>query len=153
LGTDGECGLAGCVTLVGECDHVFVKRRSAETSLFVQHSMTAPDNGQGSRGVSLVEAVEAGIPVVTKDKRDCFDAAEGGSTGRHSPVGTAQGMARNIVLLAASCQMRRDCSHCGRASAEAHFGAERTWERLRTRVFDRPMHEAPLLQSVDGVWA
>jgi hypothetical protein len=150
---NGKLGRAGCVTLLGECDHVFVKCRPGEASILVQHSMTAPNDDREARGISLLEAVAAGIPVVTTDERGFSGAAQRGSTGRLSPEGTAQGMARNIVLLPASRQMRRDCSHRGRTRVEASFGTERTWETLRTHLFDRPMQEAQRAQTVDGVRA
>jgi glycosyltransferase involved in cell wall biosynthesis len=115
--------------------------------------MTAPNNDQDSRGISLLEAEAAGIPVVTTDERGVCDAAERGSTGCLSSEGTAQGMVRNIVLLTASRQMRRDCSHRGRARLDASFGAERTWERLQTHLFNQPIEEAQRVQPVDGVRA
>jgi glycosyltransferase involved in cell wall biosynthesis len=146
----GQLGLSECVTLLGERDHDFVRRRLAEASIFVQHSMTAPNNDQESQGISLLEAMAAGIPVVTTDHNGFSEAVVHGSTGLLSPEGDFQAMASNILLLAASDQMRREFGRRGRARVEAHFDAERTSERLRAVLFDRPAETAPLPGSADG---
>lgn len=49
----------------------------------------------------LIEAMAAGLPIVTTDAPGCRDVVEHGVTGLISPVGDTSGMAQNILRLLA----------------------------------------------------
>jgi glycosyltransferase involved in cell wall biosynthesis len=132
-----ELGLGKSVTLLGARPHDEVKSRLAKAGIFVQHSVTAENGDEESQGISLLEAMASGIPVVATDHNGFSETVIHEATGLLSPEGDVEAMAGNILRLVRDPALARRMGELGRARVEAEFDAFRLAARLREVMFDR----------------
>lgn len=130
-----QLGLESSVTLLGARSHHEVKARLAGAGIFIQHSVTSENGDQESQGISLLEAMASGLPVVTTDHNGFSEAVTHGETGYLSPEGDVEAMADNILRLANDSELARRFGRAGRARIESQFDALHLAGRLRELIF------------------
>ncbi|MBC2717414.1 MAG: glycosyltransferase [Desulfobacteraceae bacterium] len=126
-----ELGLSDCVTLHGARDHNFVKEKLARAIVFVQHSITALNGDTESQGISLLEAMASGVPVVSTVHNGFSETVLEGETGYLVEEGDVFGMSRKVTELLQDPALRRHMGRQGRARVINHFTAEKMAEKLR----------------------
>jgi glycosyltransferase involved in cell wall biosynthesis len=80
---------------------------------------------------SIIEAMRAGLPVVTSDVGGSREAVQQDVTGFTVPKGDAEGLASKLRILLADPETRARMGSAGRASYEANF----TFERMADKTF------------------
>ncbi|MEO0697582.1 MAG: glycosyltransferase [Pseudomonadota bacterium] len=133
--TINQLGLKQSVTLVGAQSHAEVKKRLRKANIFVQHSVTAENGDQESQGISLVEAMASGVPVVTTDHNGFSETVSHGKTGLLSPEMDVEAMGQNLQRLASDPALAREMGTNGRRHAETYYDAHRLARRLRDVIF------------------
>ncbi len=110
------------VTLWGSRPSEEVLTRIRQADLFVQHSLTDPQTGD-TEGlpVSILEAMAAGLPVVSTRHTGIPEAVVDGETGCLVAEGDAAGMAECLAMLAADAERRRAMGQAGWRRARARF--------------------------------
>ena len=79
----------------------------------------------------VVEAMAAGLPVVTTDAEGCKDVVEHGHTGLISPATDSELMAKNIEILLRNKSMRKKLSETAKESAKKY-----EWSKITSRYED-----------------
>jgi glycosyltransferase involved in cell wall biosynthesis len=148
-------GLDDGVTLHGAQDHAFVKALLARAGIFVQHSVTAPNGDEESQGISLLEAMASGLPVVTTRHNGFPETVVDGETGLLSDEHDVAAMAANIVRIAQSEETRIAFGAAGRRRAEEAFDADVLAAKLREHLVRglrsaAPRPQLPLAERTDG---
>ena len=93
-----------------------------------------------SFGLSALEAMACGVPVIGSDAGGLPEVVKHGETGYLLPVGDVEGMAARAVEILRDDKLRREMGAASRRRAEALFGAERVvpqYERYYERVLGR----------------
>lgn len=129
-------GLCSAVRLRGSQPHDEVKKMLARASVFVQHSVTAENGDQESQGISLLEAMASGVPVVTTDHNGFSETVVVGKTGFLSPEADVEAMAANIKRLFMDHSLAEQMGRAARAHVERRFDAKQLSARLRSLIFD-----------------
>ncbi len=80
---------------------------------------------------SIIEAMRAGLPVVTSDVGGCREAVQDAVTGFVLPKGDVNQLAGKLRVLLGSSELRRRFGQEGRRSYEASF----TFERMANKTF------------------
>lgn len=75
--------------------------------------------------VALIEAMAAGVPVVSTEVGGVADVVEHGVTGLLAPMDDAAAVANHVLTLLAAPEMRRAMGQRGRAIVAATYGADR----------------------------
>lgn len=128
-------GLAGSVTLHGAKDHDFVKKTLARAGIFVQHSVTATNGDTESQGISLLEAMASGVPVVATRHNGLTETVVEGETGFLVDEKNVRGMGRSILALLKDDSLQKRMGEKGRLWVENQFSADMMAEKLRTILF------------------
>lgn len=81
-----------------------------------------------SFGMVLIEAMAAGLPLVTTDARGCRDVVAHGVTGLTSPVGDVSAMAKNILQILGDPSLRAALGRNGQIRS-----AEYEWRSVASR--------------------
>jgi glycosyltransferase involved in cell wall biosynthesis len=76
-----ELGISKRTVFHGACSHDFVRDRMKEAAVFIQHSVTNPGEGTESLGLSILEAMASGVPVVATRHGAVLETVEHGVTG------------------------------------------------------------------------
>ena len=136
-------GLQARVVFHGACGPDFVRARLSEAGVFVQHSVTAPNGDQESQGISLIEAMASGLPVVVTDHNGFCETVEQGESGFLVAERDVVSMAEHIGRLATDVQLRETMGKRARQVAVDLFSATGLTERLRKALGMFP-HGTPL---------
>lgn len=123
-------GLGESVRLHGTQDPKYVKSLLKHAALFVQHSVTAQDGGMESFGISLIEAMASGLPVVTTDHNGFSETVIHGETGYLVKEKDVEGMAAVILALLDDPDQAIRLGRAGRTRVEEAFTYERAAARL-----------------------
>jgi N-acetyl-alpha-D-glucosaminyl L-malate synthase BshA len=95
-----------------------------------------------SFGLSALEALAAGLPVVATRVGGLADVVRDGETGLLAEVGDVEGLARQLRRLAENPDLRSRLGAAGRADAQARFHPELAldrYERALSRAAGRPV--------------
>ncbi|WP_432252901.1 glycosyltransferase family 4 protein [Streptomyces sp. HNM1019] len=126
-----ELGLAGQITLMGAHSPI-------ETE-WAKGAIAAVTSREESFGMTIVEAMHCGVPVVATDcPHGPGEIITDGRDGLLVPVGDADGIAKGLLALIEDDQLRRSMGEAARISAERYApervaaGYERLIEELHT---------------------
>ena len=116
-----DLGLSGHVQLCGARSHDDVKRKLSNAGIFIQHSQTASNGDQESQGISLLEAMAAGCPVVATRVGGVAEAVVHGATGLLVEPAASAGLASALEELLAAPKRLEIMGKAGRMRAESEF--------------------------------
>lgn len=97
--------------------------------------MALTSRNEGSP-VALIEAMAAGVPVVSTDVGGVADVVEHGVSGLLAPMDDAAAVARHVVTLLADPAMRRTMGRHGRTKVAATYDAGRLVTDIETLYED-----------------
>jgi len=86
-------------------------------------------------GISLLEAMDEGLPVAGSRVGGIPEVVVGGETGLLSPPGDVEALAVNLRKLLADPALRRRLGSAGRARVQAQFGISKMVEELE-KIYD-----------------
>ncbi len=109
-------GLTNRVHFAGQIDHADLPQLLAQCDLFVQ-----PSIGEEAFGISVVEAMACGLPVLASNNGGLPEIIIEGETGALLMPGDVQVWREAIAHLAADAQKLRDLGAAARLRVEAHF--------------------------------
>jgi len=124
-------GLSESVRLHGAQTPEYIKGLLKHAALFLQHSVTAHDGNMESFGISLIEAMASGIPVVTTDHNGFSETVIHGETGFLVEEHDVEGMAAMILALLKDPDQAMRLGRAGRTRVEEEFTSERAAAKLR----------------------
>ena len=119
-------GIESRIDFVGFQSQGEVRDRLNETDLFV-----LPSFAEGVP-VVLIEAMAAGVPVVTTRIAGVAELVDDGKSGRLVPPGDGHALARAIDELLIEPDERNVFGHAGRAKVQAEFSITKESDWLRT---------------------
>jgi len=123
-------GLGGQVRLHGTLPPDEVKKLLDLSDLFVLNSRTTEAGDSEGLPISLLEAMEASLPVVATRHGGILDAVEDGKTGLLVAERDVGGLAEALSRLSADAPLRERLGAAGRARIEREFDLERCASRL-----------------------
>jgi colanic acid/amylovoran biosynthesis glycosyltransferase len=128
------CGLGERVRLHGAVPEPVKQRLLAECGVFVQHSLTNPENGdEEGLPAAIQEAMAAAMAVVTTRHAGIPEAVIDGETGLLVDEGDVEGMA--VAFLAVGLRAA-EFGRAGHARALAHDSWTLERDRLKHWLFD-----------------
>lgn len=126
-------GLEDRVCLHGSQPSDRVKELLLGADVFLQHSVTDPETGdEEGLPVAILEAMAAGLPVVSTRHAGIPEAVVDGESGFLVAEGDSVGMAERIVRLAQDNALRVGLGQAGWRRAQEKF----SWERERRGLLD-----------------
>jgi len=127
-----ECGVAEDVRLLGTLEHHRVLDLMRSADVFVQHSLSDPVSGdEEGLPVALLEAMAAGLPVISTRHAGIPEAVLDGVTGNLVDEGDIDAMSDAMQRLATGTAQRALMGAAG-------------WERA-AQLFSWPTEKAALL--------
>jgi len=121
---------------VGERVRFLGQQESASEVTGMAHVFLLPSELE-SFGLSALEAMACGVPVVGSDAGGLPEVVKHAETGYLLPVGDVEGMAARTIEILKDDEHRREMGQAGRRRAAALFGADRVvsqYERLYERT-------------------
>lgn len=122
--------LEGCVALPGAMAQEEVRARLYRASVFVMPSVVAADGNMDGIPVALMEAMAAGLPVVSTTVSGIPEIVSDGSNGRLVPPRDPAALADAIRSLLDDPEGRRRLAAGARETVERQFNASREASRL-----------------------
>ena len=122
--TERALGLGHHVRFVGWVDPAEVPAWLRAADVVVAPSRTAPDGWAEAQGLSIVEAMAAGRPVVASDSGGIGDAVEHEVTGLVNGEGRVARLPDAIRRLHADPALARRLAEAGRSRAVERFSAD-----------------------------
>ncbi len=117
-----EKGLSEKVRFTGVIRHADVRRLMNESDIFLQHSVTDPQNGdEEGLPVAILEAMASALPVVATRHAGIGEAVVDGTTGLLVEEGDVTAMAECLVELSATPEKRLSMGREGWNRASAGF--------------------------------
>ena len=129
-------GLQGAVQLHGARPAKFVADLMNSSSIFVQHSVTSASGDTEGLPVAILEAMTAGLAVVSTRHAGIPEAVTDGVSGVLVEEGDISGMADAMLSLAADPTSARRLGDAGRTRALAQFSRAAARDRLRRVLID-----------------
>ena len=126
--------MGDAVMLHGSQPTEVVAELLARASIFVQHSITAPNGDTEGLGVSLLEAMIAGVPVIATRHNGFVETVVEGETGLLVEEYDIAGMANAISALLSNPARAKAMGEAGRARALEHFTLTHAAERMRAAM-------------------
>jgi len=123
-------GLTASIKLHGAKSHSEVRILLDETDIFMLPSVTASDGDQEGIPVALMEAMAAGIPVVTTKHSGIPELVEDGVSGYLSPEKDSDSLAESIFKLVDNPDKWAELGAAGRAKVEREFNLQTQNDRL-----------------------
>ncbi len=145
LETQAEAqGIVDRVCLHGAKSHEFVRERLQSARLLIQHCVTLPGEGVESLGLSVLEAMACGVPVVATRHGAITETVQHGVTGLLVAEGDVNGMAEAMAALLTDSDRVAAMGAAGRARVLEHFTIEHTRDRLRAIMGLHPVAPTPV---------
>ena len=124
-------GLDDAVTVPGMVTSAQVQEAMSKARVFLQHSVTAQNGDVEGLPVAILEAMAAGLPVVSTVHSGIPEAVLDGQTGHLVAEGDVEGMAAGVLDLLADPVKAAAFGAAGRSHVESHFTIDNTNGRLR----------------------
>jgi glycosyltransferase involved in cell wall biosynthesis len=124
-------GLEGSVEFLGACPREETMAQFLTAAVFLQHSITAKNGDTEGFGITLVEAMASGIPVVATRHNGFVETVEHGRTGFLVPEFDVQGMAEATLRLLNSPELGKSMGLAGRERAQHYFSNKVSNDNLR----------------------
>jgi glycosyltransferase involved in cell wall biosynthesis len=137
-----QLGIEEQVTLRRWRDHLQVQAAMMSASIFVQHSVTAPNGDKEGLPVAILEAMSSGLPVVSTRHSGIPEAVEHGVTGFLVDEGDVNSMAKALITLYQNADLRRTMGTAGRNRAVALFSRDTSLAKLRSVMHLTPTNMA-----------
>lgn len=120
------------IQLLGEVDAATGKRLRSEADIFTAHNCTGPISGQEEAfGVSIVEAMAAGLPIVNADNGSIPEIVENNKQGILFSAGDIEVHANALLTLATNPERRHEMGRSGWERARDEFSIQSETARLR----------------------
>jgi colanic acid/amylovoran biosynthesis glycosyltransferase len=118
------------VKILGRLEHSEVLRRMCDADVYIQHSITDPENGdQEGAPVAIMEAMAHGLPIVSTRHSGIPFLVEEEVTGLLSKEGDVSSMAGNIIKLAKNLELRVEMGQSARTRSKAF-----SWESEKVEM-------------------
>jgi glycosyltransferase involved in cell wall biosynthesis len=137
-----QLGIAGRVTFVGWVDPVEVPSYLAAADVFVGPSKSSPEGWLEGQGLTFVEAMLAGTPVVGTDCGGIVDLVKHEDTGLVVHQNDPAGIAPAIVRAVDDAELRGRIIANARALAATEFTRETTAQRF-SAIYDGLLSRRP----------
>lgn len=124
-------GLTDAVTLPGMVTAAQVREAMHQTRIFLQHSVTASNGDVEGLPVAILEAMAAGLPVVSTQHSGIPEAVQDGITGALVAEGDIDGMADRVIDLLNHPTKGAQYGAAGRKSVAESFDIAITNGKLR----------------------
>lgn len=125
-----ELGLAGIVTLTGELTHSEVAALMGKAHIFCLASLTAKDGDREGIPVVLMEAMAAGVPVVSTYHSGIPELISDGVNGLLAQEADSGDLAEKLLMLLNWPQLWPDFTAEARSVIEAQFNIEKQVPQL-----------------------
>lgn len=126
------------IELLGAVDGATGESLRQRAQIFTAHNQLGPTSRQEEAfGVSIVEAMAAGLPVVSGRNGSLPELIDDGEHGFLVPPGDVEAHARALLRLAADPQLRSRMGSAGWQRARQRFSLEREMHTLR-RLLELP---------------
>ena len=125
-----ELGIEESVAFPGARSHEEVRQLMAESALFVQHSLVAPDGDSEGTPVAVMEAQAAALPVVATRHAGIPDVVVHGETGLLVGEGDIEGMGDAMATLLADPTTAKRYGEAGRRQVRDSFSRARHLAQL-----------------------
>ena len=144
-----ETGMTDRVTLHGALGRDACARLMHRASIFVQHSVTAPNGDTEGLPIVVLEAMASGLPVVSTRHSGIPEAVADGETGLLVAEGDVAGMGAGLARLLADPALAARMGAAGHARFLAGFTQAATLARLRAAL-GLPVHDTPPPRLASG---
>jgi glycosyltransferase involved in cell wall biosynthesis len=125
-------GLEADVHLLGNLTNDDVKKHLRDADVFLLHSVTADNGDEEGLPVAILEAMAAGVPVVSTRHAGIPEAVRDGRTGFLVEPRDCQAMANRVIELLQCDRLRSQMGRAARDVVVAEFSLEREIEGLRS---------------------
>ena len=122
--------LGGIVTLTGVLPQDGVRARLDRATVFVLPSVITPQGDRDGVPVALMEAMAAGLPVVSTTVSGIPELVEDGASGCLVPPNDAVALAGSVERLLVDADLRHRLAEAARRVVERDFDTDREAERL-----------------------
>jgi colanic acid/amylovoran biosynthesis glycosyltransferase len=126
-----QLNLGRTVSLLGGWPQDAVLRSMQEAAIFVLPAIIADDGNRDALPTVLLEAMAAGLPVISTDVVGIPEILGGGDCGLLVAQKDPEALAKAMAGLLRNPSLRRDLSRCGREKVEKDFDIRRNVSRLR----------------------
>lgn len=126
-----DLGIGQKVLFHGSREHEFVRQLVRRATVFVQHSVTAPNGDTESLGISLLEAMASEVPIVVTRHNGFVETVVDGETGFLVDEHDIAGMARKIVTILRNPAAAEQMGKASRARVLSHYSREVEARKLR----------------------
>lgn len=127
-------GLGSNITLHGEKQHDFVRQLMQQSSVFLQHSVTAENGDTEGLPVAILEAMCAGLAVVSTKHSGIPEAVVHEETGFLVDEHDVEGMSNAIIRLSDDTTLCMNFGDAGRERASSHFDINEIVNTLRNKM-------------------
>jgi len=114
-----QLGVSACVRFLGRVSQNEVLKLMQECHILAQPSITAPDGDQEGLPVVLMEAMAAGLPVISTRHSGIPELVEDGVTGLLVPERDADALAKALLRLIDSPELWSQMTEAGRQRVES----------------------------------
>ena len=123
-------GLNDSIEFLGRIPHADIAQCMANATGFVQHSLTAIDGDSEGTPVAILEAMSAGLPVVSTRHAGIVDVVEEGKNGFLVDEGDVDEMAEAMLQLAEKPELVTQFGQRSRSIVSERYSMDRSIGRL-----------------------
>lgn len=130
-----EFNLENIIRLHGARSHEYMFEQFEKSSVYVQHSITAPDGDAEGLPIAILEAASYGLPVISTFHEGIPEEVENNVSGFLVQENDIETMAEKMIELAKSIPLRKKMGEAGRKKMEEEFRLEYSIKNLQRIIF------------------